>query len=101
LKNQFGSFRVCHDWDFILAATYLTPIRFVHESLYMYRLHRHNTFTGLRLLGHGESDQVLARFFERIERHPVLVDPKSRQPFLDAIRRRGLGGFLPAAIRAA
>jgi glycosyltransferase involved in cell wall biosynthesis len=97
----FGSFRVCHDWDFILSATYLTPIRFVHESLYVYRLHRHNTFTGLRLLGHGESDQVLARFFESIERHPVLVDPESRQPFLDAIRRRGLGGFLPLAIRAA
>ena len=97
----FGSFRVCHDWDFILAATYLTPIRFVHESLYVYRLHQHNTFAGLRLLGHGEADQVLAQFFERIERHPALLDPESRQPFLNAIRRRGLGGFLPAAIRAA
>ena len=97
----FGSFRVCHDWDFILAATYLTPIQFVHESLYVYRLHQHNTFTGLRLLGHGEADQVLARFFERIERHPALLDAKSRQSFLNAIRRRGLAGFLPPAIRAA
>jgi hypothetical protein len=55
----------------------------------------------LRLLGHGEADQVLARFFERIERHPALLDPESRQPFLNAIRRRGLGGFLPATIRVA
>jgi glycosyltransferase involved in cell wall biosynthesis len=96
----FGSFRVCHDWDFILAASYLTPIRFVHESLYVYRLHQDNTFAGLRLLGHKEADQVLARFFERIERHPALLDPGSRQPFLNAILRRGLGGFLPATIRA-
>ena len=97
----FGSFRVCHDWDFILAATYLTPIRFVDESLYVYRLHEHNTFTGLRLLGHGEADQVLARFFERIERHPALLDPGMKQPFLTAIYRRGLGGFLPNTIQAA
>jgi glycosyltransferase involved in cell wall biosynthesis len=95
----FGSFRICHDWDFILAASYLTPIRFVHESLYEYRLHRQNTFAGLRLLGHAEADQVLARFFERIEWHPALRDPGSRQPFLNAIRRRGLSGFLPEALR--
>ncbi|MEP6997163.1 MAG: glycoside hydrolase family 99-like domain-containing protein [Betaproteobacteria bacterium] len=97
----FGSFRMCHDWDFILAASYLTPIRFVHESLYEYRLHQHNTFAGLRLLGHAEADHVLARFFEDIERHPAMLDPASRQTFLNAIRRRGFGGFLPAALRAA
>ncbi|MGH8714782.1 MAG: glycoside hydrolase family 99-like domain-containing protein [Casimicrobiaceae bacterium] len=97
----FSSFRVCHDWDFILAASYLTPIRFVPESLYEYRLHGTNTYAGLRMLGHAEEDQVLGRFFERIDRHPAFLDPASSRPFLNTIRRRGLGGFLPAALRNA
>jgi len=97
----FSSFRVCHDWDFILAASYVTPIRFVPEPLYQYRLHGTNTYVGLRMLGHAEEDQVLGRFFARIDEHPAVLDLGSRQPFLNMITRRGLGGFLPAALRNA
>jgi hypothetical protein len=97
----FASFRVCHDWDFILAATYVTPVAFVPELLYDYRVHRGNTFSGLRLLAHLEVDQVLDRFFAEIERHPALREPNSRQRFLDAVRRRGLSAFMPPALRSA
>lgn len=97
----FAAFRVCHDWDFILAATYVTPLAFVHEPLYDYRVHGGNTFSGLRLLAHQESDQVLERFFEGIAGHPALREPGSRRRFIDEVRRRGLGGFLPPALRAA
>jgi len=97
----FAAFRVCHDWDFILAATYFTPLAFVHEPLYDYRVHRGNTFSGLRLLAHQESDQVLDRFFEGIAGHPALREPDSRRRFVDEVRRRGLSGFLPPALRAA
>ena len=69
------SFRVCHDWDFILAASYFTPLAFVRERLYDYRVHRANTYSGLRLIAHLETDQVLDRFFEGIETHPALRDP--------------------------
>ncbi len=93
------AFRVCHDWDFVLAASYFTPLAFVHERLYDYRVHRANTYSGLRLLAHLEADQVLDRFFEGIEAHPVLREPGSRSRFLDEVRRRGLAYFLPPALR--
>jgi len=89
------AFRVCHDWDFILAASYFTPIAFVRERLYDYRLHRANTFSGQLLIAHLESDQVIDRFFARIEAHPVMREPGSRDRFLDEVRRRGLTSFLP------
>jgi len=95
------AFRVCHDWDFILAASYFTPIAFVGERLYDYRLHRANTFSGQLLIAHLESDQVIDRFFARIEAHPVMREPGSRDRFLDEVRRRGLTSFLPSALREA
>jgi len=94
-----SAFRVCHDWDFILAASYFTPLAFVPEPLYHYRVHHANTFSGLRIYAHLESDQVLDRFFAGIETHPVLRSAHSRHRFLDEVRRRGLSGFLPAALR--
>jgi hypothetical protein len=97
----FSSFRVCHDWDFILAASYFTPLAFVHDPLYDYRVHRGNTYSGLRLLAHLEADQVLDRFFEGIAGHPVLREADSRKRFIDGVRRRGLSGFLPPALRSA
>jgi len=95
------AFRICHDWDFIFAASYHTPLVFVHEPLYEYRVHRANTFSGQRLAAHLEADWVLDRFFQGIESHPVLRDPVSRQGFLDEVRRRALTAFLPPALRAA
>jgi glycosyltransferase involved in cell wall biosynthesis len=96
----FSSFRVCHDWDFILAASYFTPLAFVADPLYDYRVHRGNTYSGLRLLANLESDQVLDRFFEAIESHPVLREANSRRQFVDEVHRRGLGAFLPPALRS-
>ncbi len=95
------AFRVCHDWDFILAASYHTPIAFVREPLYEYRVHHANTFSAQRLVAHLEADQVLARFFEAIETHPVLREPASRRRFLDEVRARHLTDFLPAPLRGA
>ena len=97
----FAAFRVCHDWDFILAASYFTPLAFVHEPLYDYRVHQGNTYSGLRLIAHLEADQVLDRFFERIEGHPALREANSRRRFIDEVRRRGLSGFLPPVLRSA
>ena len=97
----FAAFRVCDAWDFILAASYVTSIRFVPELLFEYRLHREDSSRGLRLLAHAESDQVQARFFERVETHPILSDAASRTSFLRTVRRCGLAGLLPASLRNA
>jgi len=94
-----AAFRVCHDWDFILAASYHTPLVFVREPLYEYRVHRANTFSGSQLTAHLEADQVLDRFFAQIETHPVLREPESRRRFLDEVHRRGLDYYLPRALR--
>jgi len=93
--------RVCHDWDFILTASYYTPITFVREPLYDYRVHQANTVSGMRHFAQAEADLVLDRFFERIEEHPVLRDSGSRRRFLDAIKRRGHAFMLPPTLRSA
>jgi glycosyltransferase involved in cell wall biosynthesis len=102
LLEQTGgmsAFRVHHDWDFILAASYFTPLAFVAEPLYDYRVHGANTLSAARVHAHLESDQLLDRFFEGIEKHPVLRATGSRQWFIGEVRRLGLAGFLPPALR--
>jgi glycosyltransferase involved in cell wall biosynthesis len=97
----FAALAVCHDWDFLLAATYVTKVAFVPGKLYRYRVHGTNTFSGARLVGHVEGDLVLHRFFAGIADHPWLTDPVRRASFLAYAATIGLAGFLPAEVRAA
>jgi hypothetical protein len=84
---------MCHDWDFVLAATYAKRVTFVRQRLYRYRLHGDNAFRGLRLAGHREAEIVLDRFFANLEGHPWLT-PATMPAFLDHVRALGLGGYL-------
>jgi tetratricopeptide (TPR) repeat protein len=96
LLGQTGGFAplvMCHDWDFVLAATYATRVTFVRQRLYRYRLHGDNAFRGLRLAGHREAEIVLDRFFANLEGHPWLT-PATMPAFLDHVRALGLGGYL-------
>ena len=86
--------RVCHDWDFVLAASYETPIIMVDELLYLYRLHGMNTFASSRVLAAFELEQLRCRFFARIAEHPQFRDPASAARFRDHLRRVGLAGYL-------
>ena len=89
------AFRVCHDWDFILGASYYTPLAFVGEPLYEYRVHRANTYSGLRLrrAPRGRSG---ARSVLRGDRSASgTARARIAQWFLDEVRRRGLTNFLP------
>ena len=95
----FAAFRVCHDWDFILAASYYTPLAFVPEPLYSYRVHRDNTFAGQRLLAQLEVDQLRAGFFAAIGSHPAMLDARLRRRLIEEIRRTGCAEFLPTALR--
>jgi len=90
----FSAFRVCHDWDFILAATYHTRLAFVDRPQYEFRLHGKNTFGGLRLRGNHESDEVLVRFFAGVARHPIMRERASADAFLAHCRSNGLAGYL-------
>jgi glycosyltransferase involved in cell wall biosynthesis/tetratricopeptide (TPR) repeat protein len=89
----FAALRVCHDWDFVLAATYATRIAVVSDPLYVYRLHGANTFSGLTLAGRLESDWVLEGFFARLREHPWL-DANDRERLRRFAREAGLGGYL-------
>jgi len=98
LLNATGGFcalRVCHDWDFILAASYYTPLAAVDQPLYIYRMHGANTFADRGLATRLEIEQLLSRFFQDIYRHPLLSDPANRERFLSYVRGCGLDGFLP------
>lgn len=98
LLEQIGGFcamRVCHDWDFILAASHETRLGFVDEPLYEYRLHGGNTFSGSRTLAAFELEQMLSRFFSSLGDHRIARDPAELERFLRYIREVGLGGYLP------
>ena len=101
----FAALRVCHDWDFVLAASRATRFAFVDEPLYAYRLHGANTFSGLTLAGRLEGELVLDRFLCDVDSHPWLAGDRSRGvPRLPARGRpRGLPRvtFAPPASRNA
>jgi glycosyltransferase involved in cell wall biosynthesis len=92
----FADLSICHDWDFLLSATYATPIAFVPERLYGYRLHADNTLGAARLQGQFEGEIVLSRFLAKILEHPRLAEPAAMQSFIDYARSVGLATFLPS-----
>ena len=92
----FAPMRVCHDWDFLLAATYVTRLAFVDERLYQYRLHGDNTFAALTLGGQIDGERVLDSFFTGIHGHPWLAAGDARATFLRYARNKGLGAVIPA-----
>ena len=89
----FAALRVCHDWDFLLAASFATRPRHVPGPLYRYRLHGDNTFSGLTLAGRLEGDVVLSRFFARLDRASRVRRARARR-IADVRARRGAGGYL-------
>jgi glycosyltransferase involved in cell wall biosynthesis len=91
----FCALRVCHDWDFILTASYHTQLVVVDQPLYIYRMHGANTFSDRGLSTRLEIEQLLCRFFHDIYRHPLLRNPEDRELFLSHVRDCGLEGFLP------
>jgi hypothetical protein len=91
----FCALRVCHDWDFILTASYHTTLAMVDQPLYIYRVHGANTFSDRGLSTRLEIEQLLSRFFRDIYRHPLLADPADRERFLSHVRKCGLDVFLP------
>src|SRR5207244_10978485 len=82
VTGGFRDLKLCHDWDFVLAASYAGPPVFVSEPLYHYRLHEANTFAAMRLHATQETETVYRRFFDNIAGHPLLVDEETRECFL-------------------
>jgi len=93
----FCALRVCHDWDFILGASYYTALAVVDEPLYLYRMHGANTFVDRGLSTRLEIEQLLSRFFHDIDRHPLLAEARHRELFLRHVRDSGLAGYLQLA----
>lgn len=91
----FAALDVCHDWDFVLAASYATGIAIVPEPLYRYRVHGTNTFVARHLAGQIEVERVLRRFLERIGEHPAL-DAEARDRLRAGLADRGLERLWPA-----
>jgi glycosyltransferase involved in cell wall biosynthesis len=90
----FSAMRVCHDWDFLLAASYETPLAFSNEPLYLYRVHDANTVSGSRVLAALELEQLLSRFFARLSHHPLLRDPAQAEHFYRHLRHIKLSGYV-------
>lgn len=56
----FAAYRICHDWDFLLAATAVAKVVMVPERLYVYRLHPGNSYDKQGLRGRWEMEQILS-----------------------------------------
>jgi glycosyltransferase involved in cell wall biosynthesis len=68
LYDKVGPFlplKYCHDWDFVLQASFYTEPTAVLESLYHYRLHGGNSFASLAHVAGVESEVVFRRFMRR------------------------------------
>lgn len=63
----FAPYRICHDWDFLLAACRTTQVVMVPARLYAYRLHAHNTYAGQGARGRFEMEQILGAYQEAPE----------------------------------
>jgi len=70
----FAAMEVCHDWDWVLAATRHTRVARIVEPLYGYRMHGANTYAARALAGIAEAEVLLGRFLARIGSHPWLDD---------------------------
>ncbi|MFO1283499.1 MAG: glycoside hydrolase family 99-like domain-containing protein [Burkholderiales bacterium] len=90
----FASFEVCHDWDFLLAATRATEVFSLPEPLYRYRIHGGNTFGSRHLVGQIEVERVLRRFLADIGSHPA-VDDATRARLRADLADRGFDHLWP------
>ncbi|TMI00001.1 MAG: glycosyltransferase, partial [Betaproteobacteria bacterium] len=95
VTGGFRDLKLCHDWDFVLAASYAGPPVFVSEPLYHYRLHEANTFAAMRLHATQETETVYRRFFANIAGHPLLADEEERERFLRFAHEHGCRGYFP------
>lgn len=89
----FAALDVCHDWDFVLAATRHTRVARVPEPLYRYRLHGANTVSARALAGLMETERVLGRFLAGLDDHP-RIDAAARARIRAALEERGQSGLL-------
>ena len=65
--GPFAPLLYCHDWDYIVRATFYTEPVYVPEPLYNYRIHGANSFKGLsREIGMSDSAYVLRNHFRRV-----------------------------------
>jgi glycosyltransferase involved in cell wall biosynthesis len=97
LLERIGGFcamRVLHDWDFLLAASYETPLIFSNEPLYLYRVHDANTVSASRVLAALELEQLRSRFFARLSHHPLLRDPAQAESFYRHLRHIKLSSYV-------
>lgn len=66
----FSPLRLCHDWDFILRASYFSAPLVVDTDGYHYRIHGTNTFSAVNHLAEAETEKVLKAFFKDFSQHP-------------------------------
>lgn len=68
----FRHYRYVHDWDFILRALFYTEPLYLRDTLYSYRVHRHNSFKTLADIAGYETTEVMRNFLRlMIQRLPV------------------------------
>ncbi|MBX9400134.1 glycoside hydrolase family 99-like domain-containing protein [Lysobacter sp. BMK333-48F3] len=66
----FSQLRLCHDWDFVLRASFYGKLLMVDSPGYLYRMHTSNTFSSSGHLSGPETETLLTEFFGKFDQHP-------------------------------
>jgi glycosyltransferase involved in cell wall biosynthesis len=94
----YAPLRLNHDWHFALSASFHTPLTYVDEPLYAYRLHGANTIAGKVIEGSIEAHWLQREFLSRLDRHP-LAATSAIGALVRSARLAGLGALLPVSMR--
>ena len=100
----FREFRYNHDWDFCLRALERAEPAFVHDPLYVYRLHGANTIVESSERARSEAREVVAAYLARATSDEPLANPlapslaSSREAFLSVVFSRGMAALLDAGV---
>lgn len=81
--GQFKKYKAVHDWDYLLRVLLETEPCFLDESLMAYRIHEHNTLSGLSHIGIRETNQIFNCYVTSLvsgkARNRLAPEPRNRK----------------------
>lgn len=89
----FSHMRLCHDWDFLLRASFHAKLLIVDFPGYLYRIHTSNTFSSAAHLSDSESEALLNGFFLEFHKHPQYRLLRKNSSFMELMATDRYRGY--------
>jgi glycosyltransferase involved in cell wall biosynthesis len=89
----FSHMRLCHDWDFLLRASFQAKLLMIDAPHYLYRIHTSNTFSSVAHLSDSESEALLNGFFLEFHKHPQYRLLRKNPAFMELMATDRYRGY--------